>query len=113
MAQESFSRKDFVSKYMKAGFTYRDSVAAYEATCELFGDAISQAAKINIGNVCCLIPKHRPAQEVKMNFVKEKQVDGSVVTKKRQKSYYLDPRVSYKVRIFDSFKHTHQLHWYA
>lgn len=111
-AKDVYSRNEFVEKYMRQGFSYREAVSAYKATCELFGDAIMAGAKINIGNVCTLNPQWRNPREVKMHFTREKR-DGKIVVTSNQRTYHLDRRLSYTMKIFDSFKNSHPFHWYT
>jgi len=94
-------RKDFLTAYVRAGLTYAQARAAYAASMRLMEGAILTRTKVNLGNVCSIVPVERPPREVHKNFKKgEREV------------FYLGRRVEFRVSIYKKFIEERQLDWW-
>jgi nucleoid DNA-binding protein len=105
MEEECVSQRDFVQSYLDSGFSYSDACKAYRVFCRVIEDAVVQGQKVKIGKVGAIVPVIRPSRSVNMSFQRQKKG----VVNKVTTQYLLGKRLSWKFRVFNSFKRTHQL----
>jgi hypothetical protein len=97
--QPSITRRQFIQKYVDSGMTYEQAGKAYEATCQLFADAVTAGQKICIGNVLAITPIKRPPRAVTSGL-------GGV-----KKTIYLTSRICFKTKVYRKFLDGHSLSW--
>lgn len=102
-------RKDFIKDLMTKGFSFAQSVTAYESVMSTIANGVVLGQSVYFGEVGKISPVVCPPRTVNMGCMKAK--GGTVVRLKRQ--YFLDTRLKYKFRLFDKFLERHQLDWHS
>lgn len=106
---KTINRKDFVCRFMRqVGLTHAQSCRLFDAMCDVFKDGVVNGSKVRIGKLGVLQPRWHEPKAVHKGFEMGK---GGQITRKKH-VYFLDRRISYRLRIYSKFMDTHSLHWY-
>ena len=108
MDTDTVTRAELIRKLVyDCNLSYPQATQVYECLISVFEDVICSGKRLNIGQVCAIVPVWREPREIKMGFKKEK---GGVV-KKVNRTFYIDGRLAFKVVVHKKFFSEHQIRW--
>lgn len=96
---KSITKSKILSRLMaEGGLSYVQAVAVHNSFMGLIEECVTNQVKMNFGRIGAIVPKVVKSKTVAMNFSRTKKgVEPSL------KYFFMDPRVEYKLRLFDSY----------
>ena len=96
----SVTRHDFIRSFVEhGGLTYAEAAKAFNAMVSVFGDAIVNGQKVNVGNVLSIKTVKRQPRRVNMGL------NGT------KRTIFLGSRIAFKVSVYGEFMRQHELDW--
>lgn len=108
LERSPIKRREFVSRFMDAGLTYAQAVAAYKTMCSVIEDGIVSGSKVILGSVGALAPVYKPPRDYHMHFRRTK---GNKVQRGVHRTFFMDGRFEYRFKLFKAFAQNHKLLW--
>lgn len=103
-----YDRRNFVEHLMREGdLTYAQATKIFNVVCSVFGEAVVNGARINIGRVGAIVPHWRPPRDVRMHFTRR----GKKVRRGTERTFFMDGRYVFKFNVYRRFLKTRQLRW--
>lgn len=107
---ECVNRRDFVSRIMRqCGLSYVRASQVFNCLCDVVGDAVIHGNAVRLGRVGLLKPVRHSPKTVHKGFIMGPKRE---IIKNRH-VYFMDSRLSWRLKVYRTFIDSHSLHWYT